>query len=205
MSKRDAPATHRNRLPILEVLRRWLGEPSRVLEVASGTGQHAVFFAERLPHLEWQPTDHDPSGLDSIAVWVSESRLSNLQAPIALDAASTEWPIPPGSVDAVFNANMIHISPWCVGLGLFRGAGRVLRRDGLLFLYGPFKVGGEHTSPSNAAFDESLAQRDSSWGVRDLEDVITAAGQNDLVHVETNDLPANNKLILFRRTPCGDD
>lgn len=204
MSKRDAPATHRNREPILAVLRRWLEEPAeapvKVLEIASGTGQHAVFFAECLPHLEWQPTDRDPDGLESIAAWVLESKLANLSAPIALDAEAAEWPVAAGAIDVIFNANMIHISPWSVALGLFRGAGRVLGKDGLLFLYGPFKVEGKHTAASNAAFDESLRQRDPSWGVRDLDEVVDVASRSGLLHVETNDMPANNKLIVFRRT-----
>jgi SAM-dependent methyltransferase len=205
MSKRDAPATHRNREPILEVLGRWLGEPARVLEIASGTGQHAVFFAEHLPHLEWQPTDCDPNGLESIAAWVADSGLPNLGAPVALDAASADWPVGRGTIDAIFNANMIHISPWSVGIGLFEGAGRVLRRGGLLFLYGPFKVGGKHTAPSNTAFEESLQQRDPSWGIRDLEEVQDVADRNGLTHIETNDLPANNKLVVFRRDPPDGD
>ncbi|MBJ20496.1 MAG: DUF938 domain-containing protein [bacterium] len=199
MSKRDAPATHRNRGPILEVLRRWLVDPARVLEVASGTGQHAVFFAAQMPHLEWLPTDRDPSGLDSVASWVAESGLLNIAGPVALDACLRDWPVDAAGVDAVFNANMIHISPWSVGLGLFRGTAQVLRKDGLFFLYGPFKVAGEHISPSNAAFDLSLARRDPAWGVRDLEAVIETAGRHGLTHVETNDLPANNKLLVFRR------
>jgi len=201
MSKRDAPATHRNRGPILEVLARWLGEPARVLEIASGTGQHAAFFAERLPHLEWQPTDCDPGSLESIAAWVATSGLPNLAAPVVLDATAGDWPVEPGEIDVIFNANMIHIAPWSVALGLFEGAGRALRQAGLLFLYGPFKVDGQHTAPSNAAFDESLEQRDSSWGIRDLEDVIGVAARNGLTHIETNDMPANNKLLVFRRDP----
>jgi SAM-dependent methyltransferase len=199
MSKRDAPATHRNREPILEVLTRWLVKPGTVLEIASGTGQHAAFFAEHLPHLEWWPTDRDSAGFESIEAWSAESGLPNLAAPIALDAASEKWPVEAGKVDAIFNANMIHISPWDVGLGLFQGSGRVLGSGGFVFLYGPFKVGGEHTAPSNAAFDESLRQRDAAWGIRDLEEVIAVATRNGFGHVETNDLPANNKLIVFDR------
>ena len=199
MSKRDAPATHRNREPILEVLGRWLATPARVLEIASGTGQHAAYFGARMPHLEWQPSDQDPSGFDSISAWVAEAALPNVAAPVALDAAEADWPFEASTFDAIFNANMIHISPWRVGIGLFEGSGRVLRSGGLLLLYGPFKMAGEHTAPSNAAFDESLRQRDPSWGIRDLEAVIDIAGRNGLTHVETNDMPANNKLIVFRR------
>lgn len=198
MSKRDAPATARNREPILEVLARWLPEPARVLEVGSGTGQHAIFFAERLPHLEWQPSEHDPEGLASIEAWRVEARRPNLASPIALDAAASDWLVAPASFDAIFNANTLHIAPWRVTEGLLAGAGRTLVRGGLVLLYGPFRVGGEHTSPSNADFDASLRARDPSWGVRDLEDVIVLAERNGLDWIETNDLPANNKLLVFR-------
>jgi SAM-dependent methyltransferase len=197
LTKRDAPATARNREPILEVLARWLDGPRRVLEIASGTGQHAVFFAERMPAISWQPSDVDASYLDSITSWVEEAGVSNLAPPIVLDARSASWPVDP--VDAVFNANMIHIAPWAVAAGLLAGAGRVLVPGGLLFLYGPFRVGGAHTAPSNAAFDESLRARDPEWGVRDLERVIDTAAASGLEHVETNALPANNQLIVFRR------
>ena len=201
--KRDAPATHRNREPILEVLQRWLPKPARVLEVASGTGQHAIFFSGAMPHLEWQPTDHDPASLESIASWVSEEGNSNVRAPVLLDASSPTWPdamrAELDSVDAIFNANMIHISPWAVAEGLFTGAGDLLGSGGLLFLYGPFKVGGEHTSPSNASFNESLRERDPLWGVRDLERVDEIAAAAGLPRIESNELPANNKLLVFRR------
>ena len=199
MSKRDAPATARNREPILEVLVRWLEEPARVLEVASGTGQHAVFFAERLPHVVWQPTEPDPTGLASIEAWRVEAGLPNLEPAIALEVSDSDWPLPEARFDAIFNANLIHIAPWRVGTDLLEGSARTLRPGGLLFLYGPFKVAGAHTSASNAAFDESLRQRDPSYGVRDLEEVVEVASQAGLVWQETNDLPANNKLIVFRR------
>lgn len=199
MSKREAPATERNREPILEVLARWLSEPARVLEVASGTGQHAVFFAARLPHVTWQPTEPDPTGLASIEAWRLEADLPNLEPPIALDAAAVDWPLPGSRFDAIFNANLIHIAPWRVASGLLEGAGRILPSGGSLFLYGPFKVAGSHTSASNAGFDASLRERDPSWGVRDLEEVLEVAARNGLVWQETNDLPANNKLIVFRR------
>lgn len=199
MSKCDAPATHRNREPILEVLARWLTTPTRVLEIASGTGQHAVFFAEHLPSVTWQPSDGDPSSLPSIEGWTTEAGLGNVEKPLRLDAASDSWPIESGAVDAIFNANMIHISPWTVGLGLFRGAGRILEPDGLIFLYGPFKVGGEHTAPSNVSFDASLKERDASWGIRDFEEVLATAERAGFAFCESNDLPANNKLIVFRK------
>ena len=196
---RDAPATHRNRAPILEVIARWLPASARVLEIASGTGQHAVFFAERLPGLTWLPTDGDPESLDAIADWVAASGVTNVEAPRLLDASRPDWPESLGPIDAIFNANMIHISPWEVALGLFAGAGRALASGGLLLVYGPFKVDGAHTSESNAAFDTSLRGRDPRWGVRDLERVVEVAAAAGLVHRETNELPANNMLLVFER------
>ncbi len=199
MTKRDAPATQRNREPILERLAHWLDGPATVLEVASGTGQHAVFFAEKLPHLVWQPTDGDPSSLESISAWAEESGLPNLRPPLLLDASSSDWPVVAGEVDTIFNANMIHIAPWSAAQGLLAGAGQVLPVAGRLVLYGPFKIDGAHTSPSNAAFDESLRARDPRWGVRALEDVRATAEASGLVHEETAELPANNKLVVFRK------
>ena len=213
MTRLDAPATRRNRGPILEVLARWLGPPAgerdstsapgrstealRVLEIASGTGQHAVFFAESLPQLCWQPSDVDPEHLESIEAWRSEAQLANVAAPIRLDVRAVDWDVEP--VAAIFNANMIHIAPWPVAEGLFAGAGRVLEAAGLLFLYGPFRIGDRHTAGSNEAFDADLRRRNPEWGVRDLERVVETAVAAGLQLVETNDLPANNKLVVFRR------
>jgi SAM-dependent methyltransferase len=197
--RRDAPATGRNREPILQVLARWLDTRARVLEIASGTGQHAVYFGSQLPHLEWQPSDADPEALVSIESWIAEEGTANLATPIALDATAARWPVESGErFDAIFNANMIHISSWSVAEGLFAGAGRVLAPGGLLFLYGPFRVDGRDTAPSNAAFDENLRQRNPEWGVRDLEAVEALARGAGLEEVEVNEMPANNKLIVFR-------
>ena len=197
MAKGDAPATHRNREPIFAVLQRWLTAPAKVLEIASGTGQHAVFFAERLPFVAWQPTDVDPEGLASISAWVEESDLENVAMPIELDVRAEQWPVE--NFDAVFNANMIHIAPWEVALGLFSGAARALRTGGLLFLYGPFKGAGEHTAASNAAFDADLRRRDPRWGIRELEVVEAAAKEAGLSRVEHVEMPANNRMLVFRR------
>lgn len=199
MSKRDAPATHRNREPIRRVLARWLTGPARVLEIASGSGQHAVHLASALPALDWQPTEVEPENLASIAAWTAEVGAANVRAPVRLDATALPWPIAERSFDAVFNANMIHIAPWAVAEGLFAGAAHVLRSGGLLFLYGPFKRDGAHTAPSNEAFDADLRRRDPSWGVRDLERVVATAEREGLVLVETNEMPANNLLLVFRR------
>lgn len=210
MTRRDAPAARRNREPILVVLARWLEAPARVLELASGTGQHAVYFARRLPHLAWQPSDTDDLALASIAAWTQEEGASNVAAPIRLDVGDARWPevlasapngaeASEGGFDAIFNANMIHIAPWNVAVGLFAGAGRVLDEHGLLFLYGPFRIGGAHTAPSNEAFDADLRRRDPEWGVRDLEAVENLAKRSHLHLVERNDLPANNQLVVFRK------
>jgi Protein of unknown function (DUF938) len=200
MTRLDAPATGRNRAPILAILARWLatGEPIRLLEIASGTGQHAVHFAAALPHVAWQPSDPDADSLASIAAWRAESGLANLAAPIRLDVRDAEWGV--GRVDAIFNANMIHIAPWAAAEGLFAGAGRVLAPFGLLFLYGPFFFADRPTVPSNQAFDASLRARDAEWGVRAFEQVVATAARAGLDWVETNDMPANNFLIVFRRS-----
>lgn len=201
MTQRDAPATARNREPILGVLERWLKQPARVLEIASGTGQHAVFFAQSMPHLEWQPTDADPESLPSIKAWSEAARLENVAPPRRLDVCAgggdAGWPAE--AVDAIFCANMIHIAPWAAALGLLRGAGRTLVPGGLLFLYGPFKVDGAHTAPSNVAFDESLRLRDAAWGIRDREAVVLEAEKQGLSLAETNLLPANNQLLVFSK------
>ena len=218
MPRLDAPATARNSAPILAILERWLGAsvrptrrtdptppssgaPLRVLEVASGTGQHAVCFARALPHLQWQPSDPDPDHLDSIEAWRLESGLANVAVPIALDVRMPDWGLGRGDArwDVVFNANMIHIAPWSAAEGLFAGAGRLLTQAGLLFLYGPFRVGGRHTAPSNEAFDADLRRRNPEWGVRDLERVEALAVGNGIRLVEANDMPANNKLLVFGR------
>lgn len=209
MTRRDAPATHRNREAILDVLVRWLMPnenepekgPTRVLEIASGSGQHASYFGSKLPHLNWQPSDHDRSALASIDGWASEAieeAGAQIAPAVVLDARSPVWPI--DSADVVFNANMIHISPWAVAEGLFAGAGRILSHGGLLFLYGPFRIGGNDTSPSNAAFDADLRRRHSEWGVRDLERVEALARDRGLEPIESNEMPANNKLIVFRKS-----
>jgi SAM-dependent methyltransferase len=203
MSRRDAPATHRNRDPILEVLARWLTDPARVLEIASGTGQHAIYFARFLSHVSWQPSDADPDALASIGSWIADEGPSNVANPIELDASAATWPTEVGahSFDAIFNANMIHISPWRVAEGLFEGAGRVLCDEGVVFLYGPFFERGRAAAPSNIAFDEDLRRRNPEWGIRHLEAIEDLARRAGLGLVEKNEMPANNKLIVFRKLP----
>jgi SAM-dependent methyltransferase len=195
--RRHAPATERNREPILAVLARVIPAGGAVLEVASGTGQHAAFFARGLPESTWQPTDRDPADLASIAAWAEAERARNVRPPLRLDVMEADWGV--GSFDALFCANMIHIAPWEACLGLLRGAGRHLLPGGVLVLYGPFKIGGAHTAPSNAAFDVDLRARDPSWGVRDLEAVVAAAEEQALTFEERVPMPANNQTVVFRR------
>lgn len=191
------PATARNREPIAEVLDRVLPKVGTVLELASGSGEHAVFFAARYPGLVWQPTDLDPAHLDSIAAWADEAGLPNLRQPIELDAAATPWPVV--TADVVIAVNLIHIAPWAACVGLMEGASAVLPTGGLLILYGPYKVGGVHTAPSNEAFDEGLRARNPSWGVRDREAVAAEARRRGLEPVEVVQMPANNLTLVFRK------
>jgi SAM-dependent methyltransferase len=195
--KRHAPAAARNAEPIGDVLERVLPERGLVLDVASGTGQHAVAFARRLPGLAWQPSDADPEALASIRAWAEEARLPNLRAPIVLDAAAPRWPIE--AADAIVCINMVHIAPWAAAEGLFAGAGRLLPAAGVLCTYGPYRFGGAFTAPSNAEFDASLRARDPDWGVRDVVDLEAAARAHGLALVETVARPANNHVLVFRR------
>jgi SAM-dependent methyltransferase len=192
-----APAVARNREPILAVLRRVLPKRGLVLEVASGSGEHAAFFAAALPHLLWQPSDRDPRALQSIAAFRAASGATNLLPPLTLDAAAADWPLT--RADAVVAINMIHIAPWSAAEGLMAGAARLLPEGGALYLYGPYKEAGRHTAPSNEAFDADLRARDPRWGVRDLGEVIALAERHGLIHVETVAMPANNRSIIFRR------
>lgn len=195
----DAPATQRNREPILAVLKRLLPQPALVLEVASGTGQHGAYFASRLPHLEWQPSEPDPKSFASIEAWAKDAREEGARVltPVQLDTRAPTWPL--SQCEAIFNANMIHISPWDVCLGLLAGAGRLLPVGGPLILYGPYRIEGAHTAESNAAFDASLRGRDPTWGVRDLEEVERAARQQGFVLEERIPMPANNQIVVFRK------
>lgn len=194
-ARRFAPAAARNREPILAVLRAHLPASGTALEIASGSGEHAIAFAAAFPSLVWQPSDPDPANRASIAAWIAAEGTPNLLPPIDLDATAEIWPL--ATADAVVCINMIHIAPWAACLGLLRGAARLLAPGGLLYLYGPFKRDGAHTAPSNAAFDESLRNRDPAWGIRDLGEVSDAAtgfAPPDIVA-----MPANNLSVLFRR------
>ena len=196
-ARRFAPAVARNKAPITEVLARHLPPRGLVLEIASGSGEHALHFAAHFPALSFQPSDPDAAALASIAAWREEARLPNLLPPLMLDVMADAWPIQ--TADAVLCINMIHIAPWEATLALISGAARILRSTGILFLYGPFKRGGEHTVPSNAAFDDSLRAQDARWGVRDLEEVTRAASAAGFAAPAVKAMPANNLSLVFRR------
>jgi SAM-dependent methyltransferase len=198
-TRRHSPAAQRNRQPILEVLRRVLPARGTALEIASGTGQHAAFFAAGLPQWTWQPTDVDPDALASIAAWRSADWLPNLLAPCRLDVADAPWP-GVSTVDAIFCANMLHIAPWSACEALLRGAALHLAPKGVLVIYGPFFVDGEPAAPGNLAFDADLRARDPRWGVRRLADVVDAAHAAGLQLAESIAMPANNRTLVFRRT-----
>jgi hypothetical protein len=194
--RRSAPAALRNREPIAEVLAKWLPEQGTVLEIASGTGEHAVYFAGCFPQLDWQPSDLHPDALSSIAGWRAETSLRNLREPLALDAGSDSWPI--DRADAVLSINMVHISPWASALGLIAGAARLLSAGDPLILYGPWLKDDIVTVDSNIAFDADLKRRDPEWGLRRVEDFAEAAKVSfDLI--ETRQMPANNLMLLLRR------
>lgn len=203
-----SPSTARNRAPILSVLREYLPVKAQVLELASGSGEHGVHFTQAMPGWQWQPSDTEPEALASIEAWrrhclkeVSPSeRHENLFAPVALDVTApwpTEWLNT--QFDAIVAINLIHISPWRVTQALMQRAGEYLSTGGVLVLYGPYRRGGQHTAPSNQAFDANLQARDPAWGVRNLEDVQAEAGANGLVLEEVVDMPANNLSVIFRR------
>lgn len=196
--KRHAPATLRNRDAIVAVLAGWLPVAGTVLEVASGSGEHAVHFAAAFPHLDWQPSDPDPAGLCSIAAHRAEADFANIAPPIALDAASAVWPA--DRADAILCINMVHISPWDATLGLFAGAARLLMPGAPLILYGPYVEADVPTAESNLAFDVSLRSRNPAWGLRDTAAVKAAAANAGFAFAERRVMPANNLMLLFRRT-----
>ena len=196
--KRHAPATARNAEPLANVLASELPEKGLVLEIASGTGEHAVFLARRFPQLRWQPSDRDEGALDSIRAWASEAALENIADPILLDAASIEWPIE--HADALLCVNMVHISPWEATEGLFAGAAEVLGRGAPLILYGPFIEDGVETAASNLAFDRSLKGRDPRWGLRSLDDLDRLAAKHGFVRPARHAMPANNLTLVYRQT-----
>lgn len=196
-ARRSAPAALRNREAIADVLAQWLPPSGLVLEIASGTGEHAVYFAERFPELEWQPSDLHPDALASIEAWRSAVDLANVRPPLMIDAGSPDWPV--DHADALLSINMVHISPWASALGLIAGAERLLPSDAPLVLYGPWLEADIPVAASNLDFDADLRRRDPEWGLRRVEDFANAASEHGLRLVETRGMPANNMMLLFRR------
>lgn len=168
-----------------------------VLEVASGSGEHAIHFARIFRHLDWQPSDPDPAALTSIEAWRADSGLANLRGPVIFDATAATWPVT--SAEAVLNINMVHISPWAAALGLLDGAARALAVGGPLILYGPWTLDGFPTAPSNRAFDADLKRRNPAWGLRKVEDFARQAEKRGFVLENQREMPANNRMLLFNR------
>jgi hypothetical protein len=202
----DAPAFHRNHQAIRAVLQPFLaGKSGDVVEAGSGTGQHVVDFARHFPKITWWPSDLNEQHLRSIDAWRAYAGLQNIRPPLRIDLSDPAWCSEmqdgrgPSKLLAVFCANVIHIAPWRVAEGLFAGAGRLLRADGRLFLYGPFKRDGKHTAISNAVFDTSLRQGNPEWGVRDVGDLRRLAADAGLGLVEITEMPANNLILAFER------
>ncbi|MEH2510976.1 SAM-dependent methyltransferase [Nitrobacteraceae bacterium AZCC 1564] len=194
----QAPATLRNREPILDVLRGVLPASGLVLEIASGSGQHVVYFAQHFPHLTFQPSDPDAAALQSIPAWTHDAGVTNVLPPVMLDATSNNWPV--ATADAMICINMIHIAPWRACEGLLRGAGRLLRPGSPLYLYGPYRRADVATAPSNDAFDAALKSRDPKWGLRDLETVAKLAASEGFSAPAITEMPANNLSVVFRRS-----
>ena len=193
----SAPAAERNAAPILEVLRGALPAHGTVLEIASGTGQHAAYFAAALPGITWQPSDADARARASISAWRAHTGLANLREPLDLDVCREPWPI--DAVDAIVCINMIHIAPWEAAQALMKGAGARVASGGVLVLYGPYRRSGAHTAPSNEAFDADLRARNPAWGVRDMEAIETLAQAQGFVCEACVAMPANNFSVVFRK------
>ena len=203
MSKLYAPATDRNRVPILEIFKQYLPSQGLVLEVSSGTGQHAAYFAPRLTPLRWLPSEINEGNLMSISAWRLEANCEALLAPIKLNVLTPQWSIESSplrdSLTSVVNINMLHIAPWECCDALFAGADRILPRVAPLILYGPFKRSGMLTSPSNEAFDKQLRSENPAWGLRNLGSVIEIADHNNFECGSIIEMPANNLSVVFRR------
>ena len=202
----DSAAFHRNHEPIWAVLSRWIEDKAgNVLEVGSGTGQHIIEFARKAPHLLWWPSDYDERNIESIEAWCRHAKLQNVEAARRLDLCAPEWGLSAedsatlSDLTAIFCANVIHISPWRTTRGLMWGASERLHPGGRLFVYGPFKQDGRHTAESNEAFDHSLRERNSEWGVRDINEIRNVAEEHGMMLAEIEPMPANNMILIFER------
>ena len=199
-ARQHAPATERNRQPILEILKQVIAPGSNILEIASGTGEHGVFLASHLRSCRWLPSDINPQARASIVAWKDATKVDNLELPLSIDVMQKNWQEQiTADITAIANINMIHISPWAACLGLMSGAEELLKPGGILYLYGPYKRDGKHTSKSNISFDLSLRDRNPQWGIRDLEAVIAAAAAAQLSLQQIVEMPANNLSVIFSR------
>jgi hypothetical protein len=198
-----SPAAERNKQPILDVLRNVLPDRGTALEIASGTGQHATWFAAALPGWTWQPTDADADALPAIAAWTAQAGAVNVHPPLLLDVMAPQWPSQGASFaepfDAIYCANMLHISPWATCAALMQGSARHLAPQGVLVTYGPYLEDSVPTAPGNLSFDQSLRQRNPAWGIRRIEDVQQEARRAGLVLRARHEMPANNLLLVFGR------
>nr|WP_240969509.1 DUF938 domain-containing protein [Sneathiella limimaris] len=204
-NRQFAPAAERNRDPILSVLKDLLEGSETVLEIASGTGEHAVHFASAFPDVTWQPTNFDDEHFTSAEAWREHAGLANIKPTLRLDACANPWPVEAPDyehrdISAIFNANMIHISPWEVTLGLFNGASRILSPGNLMILYGPYKVDGEHTADSNKKFEDWLKGLNPGFGIRDIGEVSEVAKKEGLHHRQSIAMPANNFIQVFQKS-----
>jgi SAM-dependent methyltransferase len=201
-ARQFSPSAARNCVPIREVLTRILPKKGIVLEIGSGTGEHVVCFAKALPRLVWLPSDPDKASRTSIEAWMTSEGLTNVRAPVSIDVREKVWGVEGDApFDAILSLNMVHIAPWQAALGLLAGGKRLLRPDGILFLYGPFVVAGRHTAPTNVTFDADLKQRDPRWGVRDVDDIVREATPNGLALREIVEMPANNLSLVLVKQP----
>ncbi|MEO0014202.1 MAG: hypothetical protein RLZZ535_2591 [Cyanobacteriota bacterium] len=200
-ARQYAPATQRNRSPILKILSEILPTKTNILEIASGTGEHAICFASKLKLCRWIPSDVNFLARESIVSWRNACLVDNLELPLLIDVTQNDWQkqVKNREINAIVNINMIHIAPWQACLGLIQGAGQILPDDGILYFYGPYKRNGEHTAPSNASFDHSLRDRNPLWGVRDLEEVVETAAAQNLKLQQVIEMPANNLSVIFSR------
>ncbi|AFZ47168.1 protein of unknown function DUF938 [Cyanobacterium stanieri PCC 7202] len=199
--KQYAPATQRNREPILEVLKQFLPKNGAILEISSGTGEHCVYFAPHFPQCDWIPTDISEVAMDSISAWTEESGHENIQKPMRVDVTQPQWyqSFLEKNVRAIACINMIHIAPWDACIGLMEGSGHILSNRDLLYLYGPYKRQNQHTAPSNQEFDQYLQNQNSAWGVRNLETVAEVAKKNQLHLTEIIEMPSNNLSLIFQK------
>ncbi|GAA0472511.1 DUF938 domain-containing protein [Parasphingorhabdus litoris] len=195
--EKHAPATLRNRDAIVQVLRGILPDSGTVLEIASGTGEHAVYFGEKFPGLTWQPSDPDPDGCRSVAAWTKRAGVGNVLPPLQLDAEAASWDIEkPATILCI---NMVHIAPWEASIGLFEKAAKLLSPGRSLYLYGPYFRGDAPTAQGNLDFDRSLKSRDLRWGIREVDDMDGLAKENGFTRTDLVEMPANNLSLLYRR------